>query len=238
MQCCCKVRNGTAIDSEAGGGRAGHSLEGFEAGFLHRMIRFFVIRVAGQMCIHGQKPRVFARTFVMDLARRGTGADKSISRSGIAGFSGTAAKIAVGEIKRFEPVPDQADMQVGGLVGGTGKGEVPGGEAVSVRSTRLNERQRLNHLGGGTRQNYLVGVAPGMKDVTIFVAHHSMAVVNAFKERSAPDFGKGGSLGHVSSFSWANSCQSGFRRSPVCRYYACCREKYSSFEKSVTRMAA
>ena len=66
----CEVRNRAAVDAEAGGGRAGHVFEGFEAGFLHRVIRFFVIGVAADVLVDRQKPRVLARTFVVDLAGR------------------------------------------------------------------------------------------------------------------------------------------------------------------------
>ena len=96
-----------------------------------------------------------------------------------------AFQIAFAQPHAFEPAAHGRDMPGFGVVRGAGKGQFGRRNRPSVGGAALDQRQGLDRLDGGTRQDAHLGVAPLQGGLAGYIDHGDAAPVAAFHHRAA-----------------------------------------------------
>ncbi|MND78212.1 hypothetical protein D3C80_699220 [compost metagenome] len=89
-------------------------------------------------------------------------------------------------------------MRVLAGMGGAGKCQFAVTEAIGIRSTAFQQRQRLHGLAGGTREDAALDIASRKQHAAITIHHHGKALMAAFDKVTPDDF-DGNGIVHVRS---------------------------------------
>src|SRR5690606_25613144 len=183
-----EVRRGASVDAVARRGLARHFLEGQFHGPLHRMVGLDIFRSGTEMPRQGEKACMLARTVVVDLAGRTTGADDLPPGVGVVGHLRPAAQVGLAKAKLTQPASDRLGMNMRPVVARAGKRKLRAAKTGSVCRTALQEWQGLDHLAGRAREDDGKGVAPSLYHIAPLVADDGMSRVDAFQHSAAPEF--------------------------------------------------
>ncbi|KAJ03768.1 hypothetical protein PM02_06835 [Sulfitobacter mediterraneus] len=139
---------------------------------------------------------MLARAVVVDLAGLLMGPDQRLAGGCVARFLRAAAEIIIAQPKCLKPDRDPIRMDCRALMRGTGQRQLFRGQPGLISRTRGDQRQGLDHLGRAARQDHRLWIAPCVNDLASAVANHRMPRMHAFEEGTAPNFCKGGRIGH------------------------------------------
>ena len=143
----CEIRRGATVNAMANDFPAGNILKGRDARLLDWMIHFNILRSTAQMPGNRQKTDMLARAVVVNLARRPSLANESLGRIAVNRHLGTAPEIRVAKFEIVQPLPENARMNLRGIVGGAGKRKMHVVQTARIGRTGFHKRKSLNHFG-------------------------------------------------------------------------------------------
>ena len=213
---------------------ARHVLERAADALLHGMIGAPVaLGRLGQMPSGGQHGRMLARAVVVGGRWRGTRSQQLSRRRGVRRLVRAASQRWHGETDAGQHRRHAGNVRPGAGMGAAGERDLWRAETEAVGGAALQERQRLQRLDGGAREDRPGDVADGRHHLAVGAHHGDGAGVHALHQGAARELDQDGvahGLGRHAGLATRNSRldeaeqQSAFsaRRQPllaICAYF-------------------